>query len=151
MVSYPDKSFDLVICSHVLEHLENHEAIVADFYRVLKPQGSAFIFIPIHEESFYDKGSKHIWKYTCDSFRQMAERCRFRVVYTLEHQFFDMPFKALVPFGRRHPLFDLMRRVVQYTMGFIIICLGARRIDHLLKMLQCRATCLFVVLRKEPG
>lgn len=151
LVPYSERSFDLVICSHVLEHLENAEAVRADLYRVLKPQGFAFVFLPIHEESFHCEKSKHIWKYTCASFRQVAERCGFRVAHILEHQFFDMPFKALVPFGRRHPTFDLVRRVVQYVTGFIIIHVGARAVDHLLKMLKCRATCLFAVLQKEPG
>lgn len=152
LIPYPDGSFDLVICSHLLEHIENAEAVLADLCRVLKPEGSALVFLPIHEESFSCERSKHIWKYTRDGFRQMAERCRFRVAHTLEHQFFDMPFKALGPFGRRHPRFDLMRRVVQYVTGFIIVMLGgARGIDLLLAMVKCRATCLFVVLRKGGG
>lgn len=151
LIPYPEGSFDLAICSHVLEHIENAEAVLADLHRVLRPQGLAFVFLPINEETFSCERSKHIWKYTCASFRQTAEHGRFRVAHTLEHQFFDMPFKALVPFGRRHPAFDLMRRVVQYTAGFVIIHVSGRAVDHLLRMLKCRATCLFAVLRKEPG
>lgn len=40
--------FDLVFCSHALEHLYPHEVAVAlgEFRRVLKPDGGAVVFVP---------------------------------------------------------------------------------------------------------
>ncbi|MBI4551363.1 MAG: class I SAM-dependent methyltransferase [Candidatus Latescibacteria bacterium] len=151
LIPYADDTFDVAICSHTLEHIENTDDVVADFYRVLKAQGVLFVFLPINEESFHCEKSKHIWKFTTDNFCQMAERCGFRTVSVLEHQFFDMPFKAFVPFGRRHPVFDVLRRIVQYTLGLFIVRVGGRRIDQLLERLHCPATCLLIVLRKEPA
>ncbi len=40
--------FDVVLCSHALEHLYPHEAVAAlkEFWRVLKMQGHVLIFVP---------------------------------------------------------------------------------------------------------
>jgi ubiquinone/menaquinone biosynthesis C-methylase UbiE len=43
---YPDNFADVVICSEVIEHLENPSAIFREFSRVLKPNGIAFISLP---------------------------------------------------------------------------------------------------------
>lgn len=44
----PDGSFDVVIASHVLEHLENAEDAWRDWLRVLKPGGHLLIGVPMH-------------------------------------------------------------------------------------------------------
>lgn len=40
---YKDNLFDLIICEWVVEHLNNPEAVLKEFYRVLKPGGYLFI------------------------------------------------------------------------------------------------------------
>ncbi len=44
---FEDASFDAIICSHVLEHIEDDERVVREFARVLRPGASALIQIPI--------------------------------------------------------------------------------------------------------
>jgi SAM-dependent methyltransferase len=44
---YPGESFDLVLCSHVLEHVEDDRVAVAEMHRILKPGGTALILIPV--------------------------------------------------------------------------------------------------------
>jgi 2-polyprenyl-3-methyl-5-hydroxy-6-metoxy-1,4-benzoquinol methylase len=43
-----DNSQDLVICSEVLEHVPNYEAVVAECYRALKPGGVLLISVPTY-------------------------------------------------------------------------------------------------------
>lgn len=43
-----DASFDVIIASHVLEHLENAKDALADWVRVLKPGGHLLIGVPMH-------------------------------------------------------------------------------------------------------
>ena len=47
---FPDGSFDLVICSHVLEHVQDDAAALGELYRVLRPGGSALLPHPVHED-----------------------------------------------------------------------------------------------------
>ena len=44
----PDKSFDLVVCSHVLEHVDDVKAL-EEMYRILTPGGRALLMVPIIE------------------------------------------------------------------------------------------------------
>lgn len=47
-LSFEDCSFDIIICSHVLEHVENDKKAIEEMYRVLKYNGTAIIIVPIN-------------------------------------------------------------------------------------------------------
>ncbi|HYM55265.1 MAG TPA: methyltransferase domain-containing protein [Solirubrobacteraceae bacterium] len=47
---YPDGSFDVVICSHVLEHVADDRIALSEIRRVLTPEGRAILMSPIDEE-----------------------------------------------------------------------------------------------------
>jgi SAM-dependent methyltransferase len=45
-IPFENESFDYVLSTEVLEHIENPEKIIGEMYRVLKPEGEAIITIP---------------------------------------------------------------------------------------------------------
>jgi glycosyltransferase involved in cell wall biosynthesis/SAM-dependent methyltransferase len=45
-IPYPDQTFDLIICNHILEHVDNAGAALREMYRVLKPGGRAICQTP---------------------------------------------------------------------------------------------------------
>lgn len=45
---YDDSSFDVIICSHVLEHVTSDTAALKELYRITKPGGRAILMVPIH-------------------------------------------------------------------------------------------------------
>jgi SAM-dependent methyltransferase len=47
-IAFPDARFDCVICSHVLEHVDDAKAL-AEIYRVLRTGGFAVLMVPIIE------------------------------------------------------------------------------------------------------
>jgi SAM-dependent methyltransferase len=47
-IAAPDMSWDCVVCSHVLEHVDDKKAL-KEIYRVLKPGGVTLIMLPIIE------------------------------------------------------------------------------------------------------
>lgn len=45
---FADDSFDLVVASHIIEHLVNDTDALADWYRVLRPGGLMMLGLPMH-------------------------------------------------------------------------------------------------------
>lgn len=46
-IPYPDATFDVVLCSHVLEHIPDDRQAMRELRRVLKPDGWALLQVPI--------------------------------------------------------------------------------------------------------
>ena len=44
----PEKTYDMIVCSHVLEHVDDKKAL-SEIYRLLKPRGVALLMTPIVE------------------------------------------------------------------------------------------------------
>jgi len=54
-IQYPDNSFDIIYCSHVLEHVQEDRKAMREIYRVLKQGGWALLQVPITcERTFED-------------------------------------------------------------------------------------------------
>ncbi|WP_375559421.1 methyltransferase domain-containing protein [Bernardetia sp. OM2101] len=45
-----DNSFDVVLCSHVLEHIPDDTKALEEIYRVLKPNGKAILLVPLDQK-----------------------------------------------------------------------------------------------------
>jgi SAM-dependent methyltransferase len=45
-IDLPDASFDVVICSHVLEHVPDDRRAMSEMLRVLRPGGRALVMVP---------------------------------------------------------------------------------------------------------
>jgi SAM-dependent methyltransferase len=52
---YPDASFDAVVCSHGLEHVDDDRAAIREMARVLKPGGWAVIMVPYFDGMLTDE------------------------------------------------------------------------------------------------
>ena len=59
-IKQPDKSFDFVICNHVLEHVDDEMAAMREIYRVLKKQGRAILQTPFSSVLRYTFQDPHI-------------------------------------------------------------------------------------------
>jgi SAM-dependent methyltransferase len=44
---FPSGTFDLVLCSHVLEHVKDDRTAIAELFRITKPGGRAIVPVPI--------------------------------------------------------------------------------------------------------
>lgn len=49
-IPYPDRSFDVIICSHDLEHVPDDRKAIAEMFRTLDRDGLALILVPITAE-----------------------------------------------------------------------------------------------------
>ena len=53
----PDHSCEVIFCSHVLEHIPDDRAAMAELYRVLGPSGELYIQVPLRGEQTYEDPS----------------------------------------------------------------------------------------------
>ena len=101
-MNFENKSFDLIICNHVLEHIDDDIKALKEIFRVLKSGGVAILQVPINfkrNETFEDQSiiSKkdrekyfgqydHVREYGLD-FKKRVERAGFEVemVYYTEN------------------------------------------------------------------
>ncbi len=56
-VDYPDASFDVIYCSHVLEHVPDDAKAMRELRRVLKPDGWAMLLVPVTAETTFEDPS----------------------------------------------------------------------------------------------
>lgn len=56
-IRFPDESFDVIYCSHVLEHVANDRTAMNEFQRVLKRDGWAILLVPILGEKTFEDPS----------------------------------------------------------------------------------------------
>ncbi|HEX2076857.1 MAG TPA: methyltransferase domain-containing protein [Longimicrobium sp.] len=53
-IRHPDESFDVIFCSHVLEHVPDDRRAMAEFFRVLRRGGWAILLVPITADATYE-------------------------------------------------------------------------------------------------
>lgn len=56
-IHYPDQSFDIIYCSHVLEHVLDDKKALRELFRVLKRGGWAVILVPIYSNETFEDSS----------------------------------------------------------------------------------------------
>lgn len=106
-IQYPENSFDIIYCSHVLEHIPDDLKAMSELARVLDPNGWAILQVPIdRDETFEDPsvidplererlfGQKdHVRSYGRD-YQQRLEQSGFKVkVIPYVDQFDDLEQK----------------------------------------------------------
>jgi SAM-dependent methyltransferase len=53
-IQYPDNTFDVIYCSHVLEHVQDDRKAMGEFHRVLKPGCWAILQVPITVDKTFE-------------------------------------------------------------------------------------------------
>lgn len=56
-INYPDNSFDVIYCSHVLEHVIDDKQAIRELYRVLKANRWAILNVPITSNKTFEDSS----------------------------------------------------------------------------------------------
>lgn len=82
-LAFEEGSFDLVVASHVIEHVPDDAKFLKEVRRVLRQDGVAIILIPINEE-FDDP--RHLHRYTAVGFLKLIEEHGFKSPFHLENE-----------------------------------------------------------------
>lgn len=56
-IRYADRSFDVIYCSHVLEHVQDDRRAMREIFRVLKNDGWAILLVPVGSEQTFEDPS----------------------------------------------------------------------------------------------
>ncbi len=56
-ILYEDNSFDVILCSHVLEHAVDDRKAMRELFRVLKPGGWGILQVPILRDKTFEDPS----------------------------------------------------------------------------------------------
>jgi SAM-dependent methyltransferase len=92
--------FDVIICYHVLEHVENDDRAMKELYRVLKKGGSCIIQTPFKEGNIYEDPSinteidrlrhfgqkDHVRIYSVSGLKERLVACGFQVTTKQFHE-----------------------------------------------------------------
>jgi len=72
--------FDMIICSHVLEHVPDDVAVLHEFRRLVAPTGAILLNVPINEQV---PDPKHARQYTKASLFDKLMRAELKVVHEI--------------------------------------------------------------------
>lgn len=106
---YNNSTFDLLLCSHVLEHVKDDIKAMQEFHRVLSPNGQALLLVPINldqestdeDPKLKDEGEKicrfgqanHVRQYSKSGFIERLINVGFSVQEVGINQFSKQTFK----------------------------------------------------------
>jgi len=75
----PDNSYDAIVNTQVLEHVEYPQTVINEFYRVLKPHGKLFLTAPqgwgLHQEPY------HFFNFTKYGLESLFKNARFEIIF----------------------------------------------------------------------
>jgi SAM-dependent methyltransferase len=78
---YADKTFDLVLATDVLEHIEDDLAALQDWRRVMKDDGTLIMTVPAYQWlwSAHDEALQHFRRYSVSQLHHLVNRAGFVV------------------------------------------------------------------------
>ncbi|TLV02399.1 class I SAM-dependent methyltransferase [Dyadobacter luticola] len=125
-IPYPDNHFDLVICSHVLEHVEHERILLREIKRVSKYQ----IFeVPIDFSFYVDKKLKHFLSYghiniyTPALFRFLLQSENFKIEKDICHLYHD---EVIKPIYKDNPTGFYLTKVKHFLLRLFPYFLGIK-------------------------
>jgi SAM-dependent methyltransferase len=76
---FPGGFFDLVVCSHVLEHVPDDRFLLSEIRRVLRPGRTALLNIPVNEGRYTDP--HHLRRYTEAAFQDLVRNAGLNILH----------------------------------------------------------------------
>ena len=142
----PDEPVDLVLASHVLEHVPDDREVVRQLVPMLERDGLLVVFVPIEEPGF---DPKHVRTYTVASLRSMLRGEGLRIVHAEAHyQICSGPFRWLDhPARHEWPLLkglEGLRNLAMTAMPYHAV----RGLEELLQQTGVKGKQAMVVARR---
>jgi SAM-dependent methyltransferase len=80
-----DRSFDVIICHHVLEHVEGPASMLAEIHRVLRVGGKLLLHVPFEKERRYRRFNSaepnhHLYSWNVQTLGNLVQDAGFQIV-----------------------------------------------------------------------
>lgn len=76
-IPFKKNYFDVIFCNAVIEHVNNPEMVMKEFYRVLKPRGFLYLCIPFLQPRHF--GPTDYQRYTRDGIKLLTINSGFKI------------------------------------------------------------------------
>jgi 2-polyprenyl-3-methyl-5-hydroxy-6-metoxy-1,4-benzoquinol methylase len=136
-------SIDTILCSNVLEHVEDDKAVLARFYRLLPQGGRVVLLVPALRILYntFDRGLGHFRRYTKRELIQKLQRNHFHICSLNYFNFFGifgwffngtllrrslLPARQVRKFNQFVPLMIRIERWVPTLIGQSLIAVGQK-------------------------
>lgn len=125
---FEDRSFETIVSTQVLEHVEKPWLVVKEIHRVLKPGGICFLTAPFMEP--YHPYPGDYFRYSVDGIKSLFQNEGFQIIES----------------GSYGPPFTLFAKFVKFG-GFRPLLPAARILDGLIKVKNFYAD-IYVIAKK---
>lgn len=132
--SIPDESANVIICHHVLEHVENPPEMLREAKRILKRGGYLLLYVPFEKEKRYrrydpNEPNHHLYSWNVQTLSNLASSQGFQVEKTFLGEFGYDRFasKLALQFRLGETGFHLIRRLAHLLRSGREVRLIARK------------------------
>jgi len=112
---FPDAEFDAVVCTEVLEYVEDVEAALADIARVLCTDGVAYVSVPflhrLHGDAVADR-RRFTYFYLAKLFAKHFDNVRLEAMGGLSAVIFDLLWARAVRWRYLRPIFRIVGSLI---------------------------------------
>ena len=128
-----DKSVDVVISNHALEHVMNPAEHIQQMFRVLKPGGQAVLVVPAESPAslrFFkwrqDDVDQHIYSWTPLSFGNLISQCGFTVENGFKRPIGYSKFIRFLA-GINESIFQIARKFAAFILQrYEVVCIAKK-------------------------
>jgi 2-polyprenyl-3-methyl-5-hydroxy-6-metoxy-1,4-benzoquinol methylase len=134
---------DTIVCSNVLEHIEDDDDVLKSLYHLLPAGGRLIILVPALKALYnvFDKGLGHIRRYSRSELAQKLTRNGFRICSLKYFNLFGilgwfvngtllrrrlLPARQIRIFNKMIPLFIRMEKIIPTLVGQSLIVVGKK-------------------------
>ncbi len=140
-------AFDVVISSHVLEHIHEPRPVLLSLMKLLRPHGVACIVVPINEKPGDDLNHFHC--FTEHSFRQMLEDENLEIISI---QCCDRLYRLMMPIARRRQKGPcIWARIASIILNAVLAPLPYFGLCMADKIMSCPPTQCFALVRQRQN
>lgn len=145
---FPDHDYDVILASHVIEHVPDDRETLAQLLAHLKPGGHAVFFLPLERPRH---NPDHARTYTAAGFTRLLREVGFEPLFVEENFRYASHWVQVVnwPSRRRIPLLGTAVEVVKTTLLALAPTSVVRLVERPLERLQV-APYQLLVLAKRP-